>query len=303
MDCSTNVGRFAPPVFCDWLDVTFAAGSPLWDDIAGFLSDHRAESRRIADNALEFRLPDASWGNFQLQESTRGWSRLSASGGSCGALRAVSAFGEYLSLIGAHPHSVTRLDATMDIRTDAPPVIAALCNQYPPGSLVYLTRKGVKPDYYLKPIGAGLLTGTFYAGPLRSRGLVVTAKVYDKHRETFDRTGEDIGPLVRYEVVCRKRSGATLRDAHDPTGLFWHFASPALLPRPALAPAWTPFTDGTWSPGALPVDVYQRLRRRVEGSVDLETWKRLAGDLPGDGRMEVLRMVRNALGLRHVAIQ
>jgi hypothetical protein len=293
--------RVSPPVRCDWLDVTFPTDSPLGGAVSDLLAGHQCSSRRLSDSVLEFRLPCAEWGNIQLGDSSRGWSRLSASGGSCEALRHVSAFAEYLSLIGSYPHTVTRLDACMDVPLPAPPVISALVSQYPADSLVYLTRKGVRPDYYLKPTPDGGYTGTFYAGPLRSRGLIVTARVYDKSRERLDRVGEDIGPRTRYEVVCRKGSRVTLRDAYDPFPLFWHFAAPALLPLPDGVPAWAPFVGDLWAPGARPVDDYQRLRSRVESSVDLDLLAALADKVTG-GRLELLRLLRNRLGLIDVSI-
>lgn len=294
-------GRVSPPVRCDWLDVTFPTDSLLGGDVSDLLAGLQCSSRRVSDSVLEFRLPGAEWGNIQLGDSSRGWSRLSASGGSCEALRGVSAFGEYASLIGSYPHTVTRLDAAMDVPLPAPPIITALVSRYPSDSLVHLTRKGVRPDYYLKPTLDGGYTGTFYAGPLRSRGLIVTARVYDKSRERFDRTGVDVGPLTRFEVVCRKGSRVTLRDAYDPLSLFWHFAAPALLPLPDGIPPWSPFDGDTWAPGARTVDDYQRLRSRVDASVDIDLLADLADKVTG-GRLELLRLLRNRLGLRHVAI-
>lgn len=290
-----------PPVRCDWLDVTFPTGSPLGGDVSDFLAGHQCSVKRASDSVLEFRLPGAEWGNIQLGDSARGWSRLSASGGSCEALRQLSAFGEYLALIGAYPHTLTRLDACMDVPVPGPSIIGALVAQYPPDSFVFLSRKGVRPDYNLQPSSCGGLTGTFYAGPLRYGKSKRSGRVYDKRAEVLRRTGVDVGPLTRYEVTARKGVGATLRDAHDPLPLFWHIASPALLPLPPGVPSWAPFDGDLWSPGAQPVDDYQRLRSRVASSVDLDLLADLADKVSG-GRMELLRLVRNRLGLRGVVI-
>lgn len=302
MDYTTEIITRHPPIFCDWVDVTFPADSPLMDLAGDFLSDQRCSAKRVADHTLEYRHPNSAWGNFQLHQSSRGWSRLSASGGSCDALRATGAFGEYLALIGDHPHTLTRLDATMDVSVDAPPIIAALVRKYPPDSLVYHTRKGVRPDYNLQPTLDGGITGTFYAGPLRYGKSKVSSRTYDKRAEIISRTGDDPGPRTRFEITVRKGVGATLRDAFDPVPVFWHFASPALLPAPPGVIAWVPGDSETWAPGSLPVDPYQRLRRRVDESVDIENLIRLADLLRGDGRRELLRLLRGRLGLRDVAV-
>lgn len=301
MDFNTQ-GTVSPPVRCDWLDVTYPTDCALGGDVSDLLAGLQCSVRRVSDSVLEFRLPGAEWGNIQLGDSTRGWSRLSASGGSCEALRAVSAFGEYLSVIGSHPHTVTRLDACMDVSLHAPPIIGNLVRRYPPDSLVYLSRKGVRPDYYLKPSPDGGHTGTFYAGPLRSRGLIVTARVYDKAREILDRTGEVVGPRTRYEIVCRKGSKVSLRDAYSPLALFWHFASPALLNAPPGQLPWVPFDGDQWAPGARPeIPAYERLKRRVDASVDLDGLIALANDMPGDGPRVLLRLLQNRIGLRNLA--
>lgn len=304
MDISIkSLGANSPPSYCDCLDVTFDPECGLWADVSGFLACIGAAARRVSDQVLEYRLPAASWGNFQYTDSGRGWGRLSASGGSCEALRGISAFDEYLSLVGAYPHSVTRLDACIDFRVPAPPVIQSLVSRYPSNSLVYLTRKGVKPDYNLQPSLGGGLTGTFMAGPLRLGKSKVSARVYDKRNERIARTGEDPGPWLRYEITARKGTGATLRDASDPSSLFWHFASPALLTAPPGQVSWVPFGGESWAPGAVPrPEPYQRLRKCVEASLDIENMIRLADGLTSDGRSHLLRLIRNRLGLRDLAI-
>lgn len=298
MNSSISAAVVSPPVFCDWLNVTFPVGSRLWDDVSEFLRDSGSSSKRFNDGRLEFRLPAAEWGNVLLTESTSGWSSLSASGGSCSALRSLGVFGEFLATIGSHTHTVTRVDATLDFYVDADPVIKALCARYPPDSLVYLTRKGVTPDYYLKPTLWGPQSGTFYAGDRRKPGLSVIARAYDKRLAVYDITGVDSGPRLRYEVVARKRTGVTLRDAFEPAPLFWHFAAPALLNRPPGIPDWSPGVDSTWSPGARVSTPYSHLRRRVEISADLEALKNLADQLPGRGRLTLARLLLNHLGLR-----
>lgn len=288
------------PIRCDWLDCTFPADSPLLGSLAGFLHDHGSLARRVTDQIVEYRLPCASWGNFRLENYPgKGWGRASASGGSCEALRAVSSFGEYIALLGDHPHTLTRLDLCLDVPVPSSPVIMALVERYPPDSLVYLTRKGVTPDYNLQPTVSRSFTGTFYAGDKRGSARVI-AKVYDKQSERL-KYGVLISPLTRYEITVKKRCGATLRDVSDPAPLFWHYASPSLLPAPPGQVPWVPFTGDQWAPGPMPprFTPHERLLRSVDASVDLEHLCSLADLLPGDGRASLLRLIQNRIGLRH----
>lgn len=295
-----SAGSAEPLAVCDWLDVTFPADSALWVEVSDLLASLGASAKRLAGDVVEYRFPSVGWGNFRLESSRRGWSRVSASGGSLGHLRASGAFSEYLGLLGSYPSTITRLDAALDLAVPAPPVIQALVSQYPPGSLVYLTRKGVRPSYNLQPLGGSEgFTGTFYAGA--GGRAKVSARVYDKQSERLQRAGLVTGDWLRYEVTCRKGVGVTLRDAHDPTALFFHFASPALLPLPARVAPWVPDLGDVWSPGSVKVDPYARLRSRVESSVDLGHLVALADDLPG-GRLHLLRVLRTFLGLGDVSI-
>lgn len=300
MDYNTGHVSSASPIRCDWLDVTFSADSTLPDSVADFLLGLGSPARRINDQRVEYRIPGAEWGNVLIEHSNRGWARLSASGGSCDALRSISAFGEYLGLISEHPHTLTRLDACLDLQVPAAPIIQHLVELYPPDSSIYLTRKGVSPGYNLQPLAGGGITGTFYAGDLRGKARVL-GRVYDKQAERAKR-GIVTLPWVRYELVIRKGVGATIRDAENPGPLFWHFAAPSLLNAPPGISPWVPFEGDTWAPGTTPVDPYQKLRRAVDSSVDLERLALMADSLDGDGRRDLLRLIRTRLGLRDVAI-
>jgi len=298
-DFSTSSGLSHPPVFCDWLDVTFPSDSPLWGELSDFLLGESCSAKEVKDGTIDFRHPLASWGSFQLLRSAQGWSRVSASGGSCAALRTSGSWADYLGLIGSYPHTVTRVDATLQVYVEAAPIIQRLVDQYPPTSLVHLTRKGVKPDYYLRPAlyPGGGLTGTFYAGSLRTGSSKASARVYDKRNEQLDRRGVDIGPCTQFEVTGRKGYGVTLRDAYSPAPLFWHLASPCFLNRPEGVADWVPFAEDLWSPGRVDRDPYHRLVSRVSESFDLGALSALADQCGDDGRLQLLRLIRNRLGL------
>jgi hypothetical protein len=291
------------PVFCDWLDGTFPEDSPAIGELAMFLSGLGASARRVTPDRVEYRLPGAVWGNILLETSQKGWSRASASGGSCEALRAISSFDDYLRILSDHPFNVTRLDATLDLLLPSSPIITELSTRYPLHSPVNLTRKGVPAGHLLQRLPDGSLTGTFNAGDLRSRARVL-GRVYDKQAQVLKHRGEVIGPRTRYEIVLRKYPGVTLRDVCAPAPVFWHFASPALLNAPPCVPIWEPFAGDGWSLGKLPpVDLVRRLQRVVESSVDLENMLLLANELPGDGAAYLLRLLQNRVGLRDLGKQ
>lgn len=298
VDFSTSLYSLHGSVFCDWLDVTFPSDSPLWLDLHDFFLGESCQSKALGDS-VDFRHPLASWGSFQLHRSSQGWSRISASGGSCNALRVSGSWGDYLSLLGSYPHTVTRVDATLQLQVDASPVIRSLVDRYPPDSLVYLTRKGVKPDYYLRPAlyAGGGLTGTFYAGSLKKGSSKASVRVYDKRNERLDRAGDDVGPCLQIEVTGRKGLGVSLRDAYAPGPLFWHLASPSILNRPEGVSDWVPFDGELWSPGRVSPEPYARLQSSVSSSVDLETLADLADKCGESGRLQLLRLIRSRLGL------
>lgn len=304
MDFSTSALAAHPPVSCDWLDVTFPSDSPLWDELCDFLLGESCSSSEPKENTLDFRHPLASWGSFQLHRSSQGWSRISSSGGSCSALRTSGTWADYLGLIGSYPHTVTRVDAAMDVFVDAVPIIQQLISLYPPDSVVYLTRKGVKPSYHLtlSLYGSAELTGTFYAGSLKKGSSKASARAYDKRNEQLDRGLPDPGPWTRFEVTGRKGLGVTLRDAYAPSSLFWHLASPSILSRPSGVPDWVPFAEELWSPGRIERDPYQRLVSRVSESFDLGSLCALADKCGDSGRIQLLRLIRSRLELSNVSI-
>ena len=105
--------------------------------------------------------------------------------------------------------------------------------------------------------------------------------MYDKRRERLDKGGSDLGfDLTRYELRLRG-VGATLRDAYEPSSVFWHYMAPDFLPRPAGVPEWLSGAEGFSVPKVDPVLPAVRLVRRVEASDDFMDLVRLAGSFEG----------------------
>lgn len=276
-------------VLCDYLSVTYS------------VEDHPA--RRVELLLLSLGAEVAGEGLFRLGEGGTvtvgvkyGTMRVSASGAALAAMREAGGFMGFLSLLSEHPHRVTLLDAALDFEQDAAPVLKALQRRYK-GRKVFLGRKGADWTVLMSERPSdGAMTGTFYVG--RKTSARATAKVYDKQEEARARRVKITGPRLRYEVSVKKDYGATLRDAAEPDRLFWHVASPALLPAPDGIEEWSPDWSQGWSAGPrpelLPWDV---LSRRLSNSPELDLLASLADDMGPNGRVELLRQLAGVLGV------
>lgn len=203
---------------------------------------------------------------------------IGASGSVLAGLRAREIFEGYLAALAGVQHRVTRLDAAHDRKEPTAPVIATIVEKAHSPDGLSLTRKRLLPRHVTRLVSRGvdgLDTGTCYLG---SRSAEVRACVYDKRQERLDRGLSDVGPLTRYELRVKSGVGATLRDAADPTAIFWHFMSPGVLPRPEGVASWEAHGEGfevEWPDVPLPA---ARLRRRLESSPEVRSLLRLASE-------------------------
>jgi hypothetical protein len=191
---------------------------------------------------------------------------IGASGKFLAALRAAKMLGEFLHVLSTEPHKVTLLDATLDVHSDAPPVVHAFYQQATGPEGVQLTRKRVLPTEVTKVFGQradGRESGTVYAG---SRHAETRLKVYDK-QERFFHGVMDAQPGVRYELTL-KGGQVSMHDVYDPTGVFWHHMH-RLLPKPASVGPWVRSDLGLTLERTEPLSPLDRLRRRVIHSPDI----------------------------------
>ncbi len=255
--------------FCDWLDLTFSPTESL-DWLDGLLSSLGASS---TEPGVYLTPP----GGVIKHQNGKRWQRLSVSGGSLMALRSMGLFSEFLRHVSGHPHKVTRLDAALDLPVDAAFIVSELWNKYRGTRGVWLNAlNAVDASTILGPRFDGVETGTFYAGNRRKNK--ITARVYDKQHEVYDRRKVLIDSRVRYEVTV-KTDQPTLRDAEDPTGIFWHYASPALLPAPDDVPPWSPGNPYVWKCSPVePLSAEDRIQRVLYGTGDLNAAMRICGD-------------------------
>lgn len=281
------------PVFCDWLDVTFAPTDAPYPAInrllmaAGFDCD--AGSR---PGSYVYR-HDSAPGGTLVYQSMRQSIRFSASGSICALMRSLGIWGDYLSELSSSPHSVTRLDAAIDLAMDGADLVDSMRRKHVSGS-VSLSRKSVATSTVLGTRPDGRETGTWYAGKLTKARF--TARVYDKAWERLCRASIVVPPCARVEVTAKGGdSGATLRDAEQPAGLFWHIAAPALLKLPEGAPVWTPNRDLGWVSKPRAFDPAAVLRRRVESAALLDALALLSDDLGPQGRSYLLHLIEKRL--------
>lgn len=271
---------------CDFLGVTVANEDwpAVKQGIQGPLDVLGAALEFDADNASLWRTSDRGTVKAQRYGPV---TSISASGAVLAGLRAFKVMGAYLAALGAVPHRVTRLDAAHDRPEPTAPVLVRLVEKAHTEAGLSLTRKRILPRHVTRLVTRGvdgLDTGTCYLG---SRSAEVRACVYDKRQERLDRGLPDVGPLTRYELRLKSKVGATLRDAADPTSLFWHFMAPDVLDRPEGVEPWEAQGEGfsiDWPELPLPA---ARLRRRLENSPDVRALLRLANE-SGPGGFDFL---------------
>jgi hypothetical protein len=274
---------FSSPTL-DWLDVTFSPDDNPSELLRDFVSLHnfvplpsKVDDQQTYKHCSPLTL---STGDGVLHVSTKYRAyRISASGSVLATMRSEGIFNQFLTLLSSCPYRVTRLDAAIDVNVDASTVLDVLDTKYPRG--VCLSRQ--------RPLSTKMLTarrldgkrsGTWYAGH-RSKARV-TARVYDKSLELFERTGVQLVDMfTRYELTFRE-GAANLNDAYDPSSIFWAHAD-ALLPVPASAPPWHPSEVLSWVSERIEVLPADALLRRVANSNELAVLEDLADQIGVEG--------------------
>ncbi|MGB0849315.1 MAG: hypothetical protein ACPGSM_21445 [Thiolinea sp.] len=241
---------------CDWLTLTYSPEDFPSEEIKADLLQSGATIKSEFNGKKETLFLN---GGTVLLQMTKAWHRASFSGRALEYLRTIGRYDSMLALLATSPHKVTRLDAAYDISTDAPPLLAKLIKKYPNGK-VRLTGKEVSCEERMAIREDRKRTGTLEYG--LDGDAKVQAIVYDKAWEAWKKRREKLPPTIRYEIRALKGE-ATLKDAYNPTPLFWHFAAPALLKLPKPAPEkWLPGGDLIgWEykkPETLPIDTFKK---------------------------------------------
>jgi len=235
-----------------------------------------------------FKLPD-SRASFKVHRRGN-VGVFSASGGLLAALRGKGLFPSYLRELSSFPHRVSMLHATQDYMVADPATVIQEVRRLGQLGELALTRKRILPTQVKSILAVGchgVETGTCSLGHRANAD--VWAKVYDKREEQVSRGFPDPGPVVRVEIAVQSDVGATLRDASDPSALFFHFGSRSLVQVPVGVAAWVPYGDG-YVPSAsrfMPTAL-QRIEAILESSADMARILRIGRSEFGDGVIDAL---------------
>ncbi len=283
-------GRFfggdALAAHCDYLNVTipFDQSGGVQDEV--LVACGRAG---IGGRVLDPGVFDCGGGTLWMRR--RGLVLVvGVSGAALEMLRKVGAFNDLLWVLADRPHRVTRLDAAHDVPMEAGPELRRLFD-LGNGEGIRLGQRRASVSLSGWKIGvAGHETGTLYVGTMQSE---IRAKVYDKRQERIDRSFPDPGPLLRFEVTVTGKCGASLRDAENPTGLFWHFAAPDLLcpPPGVILPAWVPGGVGFDLPGRFLLSPWDRLQHYLSDGEVMRVAVRLADACGPSGREWLCKVI------------
>lgn len=222
---------------------------------------------------------------------------ISASGALLRLLRDRGLYSEYLAVLGSFPHRVTMLHATADfLAPDVPAVVQSVKAAAYAGELAF-TRKRVLPTQCQHVFSVdvdGRETGTVYLGQRKNAD--VWAKVYDKRHERLSRGFADPGSLVRVEIAVMSAVGATLRDAAEPSDIFWHFAGRSLVEAPVEFAGWEAHGEGYVCGERRERTLFERFENLISGSLDIRRLAEMAVELYG------IDVAPQALGRKVIAL-
>ena len=265
-----------PEPFADWIGLTVPKGEwlDLRDELVpeleclGMSRELEFDSRSKPGKVDLWRAAGGDGrGTVRAELKGQVWA-IGISGTVCAGLRVAKRMHSVLAAVGARPHRVTRLDATLDLPIDAAPVVAAIAAAGRRGELA-LTRKRIDPrtiETHMSLRSDGVESGTVYCGGKTAAARMV---VYDKRHERASRKLPDTGDRTRYECRLRGDLGISLRDCSDPGPVFWHHVAPDFLPRPDGVAAWVPGGEGFVLDKLDPPTPFQRMLSLVDQSPDV----------------------------------
>ena len=282
--------------FADFIGVTVpAVDAPgLHAELSLELEGLGLSLERDDERVKLWRAGGDGWGTVREEMRGQVWA-VGISGTICAGLRAERRMQAVLAAIAARPHRVTRLDASLDIREDAAPVVARIAAAGRAGELA-LTRKRIPPNTVETHLGLrvdGVESGTVYCG---SRSAEARMVVYDKRHERMSRKLPDVGNLTRYECRLRGGLGISLRDCAEPAAVFWHHAAPDFLPRPDGVAEWVPAGEGFAIDRVPPPTPFQRMLALLDQSPDVRRLLALADQVGPYGLRSLVTRIEAMAG-------
>jgi hypothetical protein len=272
-------------VFVDWLTVSFSpVDAPSLELTSLFCSLGYEKSSDPSGKLINFFYIDRSRGHIKLS-STSTYIVLSCSGQAIRYLEKLDQFMNLLALLSQQPYRITRIDVSMDVPRDFPLIRRGLKRKSLNGKYpLSRTSQGFREYTSVRPDGQS--SGTFYIGTSRHQS---SARVYDKSLQSLQMFDIVIPTTTRYELTFRASFGISLKDAANPTPLFWTRGEALLLKRPLNVETWISGKGSfNWvykRPERLPYDV---LVSRLTHSSELETWLVLADSMGLNGRRTLL---------------
>lgn len=275
------------PVFTDYLGVTFAPDDEQQEspasELLSFLRGYFNVTTDYGKSTVLIRLVELINGQAVktsgtvMIKSNRKFTSVQTSGRMLQEMRERGVFQDYLMLLNSRACTVTRLDATKDYYRDAVPVLKRLQRKYPKEAK--LINKAFKTTRYLSERFDGKQSGSFYIGMgTKAR---VKAIVYDKQHERVEKVGQFIDFIIRYELKFAGRDfGLSLKDAEDPTELFWDYADPLLIKPDVELEGWKPYGQFTqWHARTHePAPLAMQLDRMVDFNSDVKDFLDLVID-------------------------
>jgi hypothetical protein len=195
----------------------------------------------LEDAYREIRMPE---GGLVLLQQAKGWSRVSINGKACSELRLFKRFNEALGVIGSFPHKVTQLHAKLDYRSRSTPgLLNRLDKVALAGKLFGYDYQQLQSMPTMRPDRR--ISKNLYAPKVQAE---IQRVYYDKTLERFKagklaQWSDDENLSVELRVSGRvTRAGLSLRDASEPSPLFWNYMGECPLIgkyRPLSVPEWS----------------------------------------------------------------
>lgn len=280
-------------VFTDYLSVSFAPDDCPITELTTFFCSCGYQLDKYSSGILKFTSDvDPMRGQCSIAQSKR-FVLVKVSGKALQYLRYLNQFQTLLATFSGAPHRVTRLDATIDISRDFPSVMRSLDRKYP-SEQVLLGSKRLKVTKMLSRRNSdGKRSGTYYIGHHRNQ---VSCAIYDKTLEMAERAKVVIPTTTRYEIRFKSTVKMSLKDAYDPTSLFWAYGEALLLKKPKNVPEWVSGGEFIgWEHVHEKPLPYSVLNRSIDYSSDLASWLVLARDIGSGGHDVLTRLLVQAI--------